>query len=91
MLSCPRKTIRVSTEVVVGTIRVNVADSGSGVDPALRSKIFDPFFTTKGPDAGTGLGPALSQCVFLDHAGIIRVEDSDLGGAAFVVELPTSR
>ena len=55
------------------------------------SKIFDPFVTTKGQEAGTGLGLALSQRVVTDHGGQISVEDSDLGGAAFVVELPLGR
>jgi len=91
VLTVPEKTIQVTTEVVRGTIVMSVADSGVGVDPALRAKIFDPFFTTKDPETGTGLGLALSQRVVVDHGGSIRVEDSELGGAVFVVELPVAR
>jgi len=83
-----RKHVVVSSKLVDGSIRVAVSDSGMGVDPALRTRIFDPFFTTKDPDVGTGLGLALSQRIVTDHGGRIWVEDSELGGACFVVELP---
>jgi PAS domain S-box-containing protein len=91
VVASPEKNILVTTEAGAGSVRVIVADSGSGVDPGMRSKIFDPFVTTKGPDAGTGLGLALSQRVVADHGGRISVADSELGGAAFVVELPLGR
>jgi signal transduction histidine kinase len=83
-----RKHVVVSSRLVDGSIRVAVSDSGMGVDPALRTRIFDPFFTTKDPDIGTGLGLALSQRIATDHGGRMWVEDSELGGACFVVELP---
>jgi signal transduction histidine kinase len=83
-----RKHVVVSSRLVDGSIRVAVSDSGVGVDPALRTRIFDPFFTTKDPDIGTGLGLALSQRIVTDHGGRMWVEDSELGGACFVVELP---
>lgn len=83
-----RRHVVVSSGVVDGNIRIAVSDSGRGVDPALRTRIFDPFFTTKDPDVGTGLGLALSQRIVTDHGGRMWVEDSEIGGACFVVELP---
>ncbi len=83
-----RRHVVVSSRLVDGQIRVAVSDSGVGVDPALRTRIFDPFFTTKDPEMGTGLGLALSQRIVTDHEGRMWVEDSELGGACFVVELP---
>jgi C4-dicarboxylate-specific signal transduction histidine kinase len=82
-----RRHVVVSSSLVDGKIRVAVSDSGPGVDPDLRTRIFDPFFTTKDPDVGTGLGLALSQRIITDHEGRIWVEESELGGACFVVEL----
>jgi two-component system, NtrC family, C4-dicarboxylate transport sensor histidine kinase DctB len=40
---------------------IEVADNGSGVAKAVRSKLFESFFTTKGEEQGTGLGLAVSR------------------------------
>jgi signal transduction histidine kinase len=67
-------------------IRIEISDNGEGVAEENRELIFAPFFTTK--TKGTGLGLAISNRIVEAHDGRIRVEDSDLGGARFVVELP---
>jgi signal transduction histidine kinase len=48
--------------------------------------IFDPFFTTKGDSMGIGL--AISFRIVQDHAGLLYVTESKLGGAEFVIEFP---
>jgi signal transduction histidine kinase len=67
-------------------IRIEISDNGEGVDEKNRELIFAPFFTTK--TKGTGLGLAISNRIVEAHEGRIRVEDSDLGGAKFIVEIP---
>jgi len=67
-----------------------VQDSGPGIPREIRARIFDPFFTTKGPDEGTGLGLAICQRVVTEVGGKIWLEESKLGGAKFVVELPAA-
>jgi len=48
-------------------IKLSIADTGKGIDEAVREKIFEPFFSTKG-DAGNGLG--LSQVFsFMQRSG----------------------
>ena len=56
----------------------------------MRERIFDPYFTSKAQ--GTGLGLAIVRKIVLDHGGDIRLDDkpSPLGGARFVVTLPTA-
>jgi len=81
-------TIEVSSERTDGGIRVCVSDSGSGISADMHQRIFDPFFTTKDPDKGTGLGLSLSHGIVAEMGGRIWVEDSPLGGARFVVDLP---
>jgi signal transduction histidine kinase len=71
-------------------VRLLVEDSGPGIARDIRHRIFDPFFTTKGPDEGTGLGLAICQRVVSEVGGKIWLEESPLGGARFVVELPAA-
>lgn len=82
--------VRVSSQERGGWVRVSVDDTGPGVPPAVRHRIFDPFFTTKGPDEGSGLGLSICQRVVAEVGGKLWLEDSDLGGARFVVELPAA-
>lgn len=82
--------IRISTEGHEQWVRLVVEDSGPGVPADIRQRIFDPFFTTKSPDEGSGLGLAICQRVVSELGGRIRLEDSELGGARFVVELPAA-
>lgn len=83
-------TIEARVEETADGIRLSVDDSGPGVDPSIRARIFDPFFTTRDPDVGTGLGLALSNRVVTELGGRIWVEDSPLGGARFMIELPVA-
>jgi PAS domain S-box-containing protein len=82
--------IQLRTQAREGWVRLTVEDSGPGIPREIRGRIFDPFFTTKGPDEGTGLGLAICQRVVTEVGGKIWLEDSDLGGARFVVELPAA-
>ena len=82
--------VQLRTQTREGWVRLTVDDSGPGVPRDIRGRIFDPFFTTKGPDEGTGLGLAICQRVVTEVGGKIWIEDSDLGGARFVVELPAA-
>src|SRR6266850_2377689 len=82
--------VQLRTQAREGWVRLTVDDSGPGVPKEIRGRIFDPFFTTKGPDEGTGLGLAICQRVVTEVGGKIWIEESELGGARFVVELPAA-
>lgn len=74
-----------------GTIALMVADNGPGVAMADLPYIFDPFFSTKEIGSGTGLGLTVLYAMVTDVGGMVSVERSDrLGGALFVVALPTA-
>jgi two-component system nitrogen regulation sensor histidine kinase NtrY len=68
---------------------LTVEDNGPGVEGEARERIFDPYVTTK--EHGTGLGLAIVRKIVLDHGGDVRLTEapSALGGARFVVTLPT--
>jgi two-component system, NtrC family, sensor histidine kinase HydH len=67
-------------------VRIEIADTGKGIDPQHRANLFRPFFTTK--KKGTGLGLAVSYKIIHDHNGDIQV-DSEVGqGTRMVIQLP---
>src|SRR5438094_124560 len=76
-----RLSIAVRHEAEARRVVLEVADSGPGVAPELRSHVFRPFFTTKSPEEGTGLGLALCHDIVAAHGGAIRVDSAAGGGA----------
>ncbi len=69
-------------------LRLDVADTGTGIDPAHLPHLFQPFFTTKEVGKGTGLGLAQVYGIVMQHNGAISAA-SHLGeGTTFSVYLP---
>jgi signal transduction histidine kinase len=70
-------------------IRLEVADTGLGIQKDHIDRVFDPFFTTKEVGKGTGLGLSLVHGIVQEHQGTITIE-SQLGrGTKFTIVLPT--
>jgi signal transduction histidine kinase len=71
-----------------------VDDDGAGVPEADRDRVFERFVRldeARSRDAGgSGLGLAIVADVVRRHGGEARVGTSPLGGARFVVRLPTT-
>jgi signal transduction histidine kinase len=78
--------VRTSFDEEQQMIVVEIADSGSGVDPKDADKIFRPFFTSKAK--GTGLGLAICRQLAEQHGGTIHLDVSEREGARFVIRLP---
>ncbi len=53
-------------------IRIDVSDTGKGIEERDLAHIFDPYFTTK--PSGTGLGLAIVYRIIEAHDGEIRVK-----------------
>lgn len=81
-------TVDIATYFDDENVYISVSDTGPGISQEVAEKIFEPFFTTKAAGEGTGLGLSVTYGIIRDHHGDIRVEQSDGGGARFVVQLP---
>ncbi len=82
-----RHTIAVRSEDTPNGVRIEVQDSGPGVDADLGERVFEPFSTTKGSTRGTGLGLYLSRRIVEEHGGRIGFRAGETGGTVFFVEL----
>jgi PAS domain S-box-containing protein len=72
-------------------IRIEVVDTGVGIDPAILDRIFDPFFTTKPANEGSGLGLSICAGIIKDHGGSIEVASEVGRGSRFRVVLPREK
>jgi len=73
-------------------IEIMVEDDGPGIPPEERARIFEPFYrldrSRDRQTGGFGLGLSIAGKAVALHGGTIRVEQSAMGGAKFVITLP---
>lgn len=69
-------------------IRMEVSDTGTGMDQSVLARVTEPFFTTKPPGKGTGLGLAMAKG-FVEQSGGSLSIDSVVGqGTRIIMWLP---
>ncbi|WP_170116536.1 sensor histidine kinase [Devosia submarina] len=71
--------------------RVEVGDTGPGIDPAHREDIFEPFHRVAPLQHGAGLGLSLVRDIVQRHNGRVVARQNEGGGALFEILLPLAR
>jgi len=71
-------------------VRIQVLDTGTGIDPDLLPKIFDPWVTTKTAGHGSGLGLSITRDAVTAHGGTITAASEHGAGATFTIDLPAT-
>ena len=70
-------------------VRIEIADTGSGLAPEESAQLFTPYYTSK--PHGTGLGLAIVQSIVSDQGGRISAASEPGRGTTFIIELPANR
>ncbi len=76
----------ITISTLENNVKIEVKDTGKGIDEEHLQKIFEPYFSTK--ETGTGLGLAIVKKVVEVHSGTIEVESNSGDGTKFTVKLP---
>jgi PAS domain S-box-containing protein len=84
-------TVGLRPEADGASLRLWIADTGSGMDDATKARIFEPFFTTKEVGKGTGLGLSVAHGIIKTHDGRIEVESTAGTGTRFDIVLPVQK
>jgi CheY-like chemotaxis protein len=85
--------LQTEDDEATNTLRVEVSDTGTGIEPARLESIFDAFEQAhSGRSGGLGLGLAICRALATMHGGRIEAHSGGSGaGSTFTVTLPVTR
>jgi signal transduction histidine kinase len=81
---------------VAGCVRIDISDTGEGMDEETAKHAFEPFFTTRngenngGVSIGLGLGLSICRQIVKNHYGEIAVRSERGKGTEFTLLLPVT-
>jgi len=81
--------ITVQTRHTSEIVRLEITDTGAGMDEKTRQRCLEPFFTTKG-EAGTGLGLAMVFGIVKRHDATLDIESTPGKGTTIRIDFPAA-
>lgn len=86
--------ILIQLQINDGHTNLSINDDGPGIPPSSWQTLFEPFVrldqSRDRNSGGIGLGLAIVKRYVELHKGSISIGQSDMGGAAFIIDLPAS-
>jgi two-component system, OmpR family, sensor histidine kinase KdpD len=82
--------VQITGRVDAVGVHLEVSDAGPGIPPDARERVFGKFQRLAEGGFGTGLGLSIARAATEVQGGHLRIEDSPLGGARFIMEIPSS-
>src|SRR5919201_1493584 len=68
----PEPTIEVRTSHQGSTVRLEVVDNGTGLDPGVAQRLFKPFTSERAAGGGRALGLSMCKSIVESHGGTIE-------------------
>jgi len=81
-------SLLIKAEQASEMVKIEVSDTGQGIDPDIQDKLFNPFFTTKDVGEGMGLGLYLAYSIIQSQGGKLYFHSTQGDGSTFIVEVP---
>lgn len=89
-------SISLSLRLEEGWLRLQVSDTGLGIEERYQQLVFDKFFRVRQPEGGperrgTGLGLAIARGLAQAHGGSLELYSRPAQGSTFTLRLPQAR
>ncbi len=85
-------SVKVTLKVEAVLVRLEVTDTGIGIDEKEQEQVFDRFYRSADPRVGkiigTGLGLTLAREIARLHGGDVTVQSQLNKGSTFILTLP---